>query len=114
MIDERFSKQSFQAAGWNTDRAAQLSEQLGEEVQRRLMAGIRSEFGKIIQTLNAMGHDLQPVANQNDDGIHHRDFSESGDERKYAMILALDLVITAGYPYSRPFLTNVDDKDEPV
>lgn len=101
MIDERFSKAAFDAAGWGSEDSRSLCGQLDAEIQRELMEIIKPVMYKIVGKLNAMGHALNDVSDEFGE-IHFREPLESTARgRGFKTIVAADLVVTVGYPQSQ-------------
>jgi hypothetical protein len=94
---DRFSKLEFEKKGHSTDAAHDLAVQLGKEVQVELYELIKPRMHEIAAALTARGHDLT------NDTEHYPEcicFREVGEEkgRIPGLILAVDIVITAGFP----------------
>lgn len=56
---EKYSKQQFESRGLNTPAARQLADELQDDVAREIHIAVLEEFRKIIDALNAKGHNLQ-------------------------------------------------------
>lgn len=101
MIDERFSKQAFEAVGWNTEASRVLCGQLDAEVHVLLMDLLKPAMQDIVNRLNSMGHALVDVSQELGDDIHYRQPTGTSLTGRYKMLLAADLVVTVGYPRSQ-------------
>lgn len=98
MIDERFSAAAFARAGWGSDKARSLSIELQNEILWRIHSLAAPEMIEIVKTLNELGHNLD-VYSEGVGEFHYRDLSpEIGFE--YKLLVALDLVVSVGYPYT--------------
>lgn len=97
MIDKRFSAEAFARAGYGTKNARILSRELQDEVQKNLDAVIQPAILDVIDKLNALGHCLAPVGELMPGD---KFFSEprQDDNTKYKLVVAVDVVISVGYP----------------
>lgn len=104
MIDERFSADAFARAGYGTKQARALSRDLQDEVQKYLDTVIQPAILDVIDRLNALGHRLSPAGELLPGD---KQFSEScsGDDKRYKFLVAVDIVVSVGYP-------DTVDKDE--
>ena len=96
MIDERFSAKNFEKCGWKTKESRLLANELTQEIQKELHEVLKSAFSDIIQRLNVLGHDLK-LYDEEPANYHYREYS-STDRANYKMLVALDTVVTVGYP----------------
>ena len=99
MIDDRFSAASFERSGLDTEAARALASALADEIQQELHTVVLPVFRRIVEMLNALGHDLRPEGEQKAGELSFRD--DSGDDSSYICKLrvALDLVISTGYAH---------------
>ena len=98
-IDERFSKQAFEALGWASEESRVLCGQLDAEIHEMLRHLLVPAVREIVGRLNAMGHALVDFAPDGGDNIHYREPCVTASPiADYTMILAVDWVITVGYP----------------
>jgi hypothetical protein len=108
MIDERFSRQSFDSEGWNTEASRTLCGQLDAEIHLALMALLVPAAREIVDKLNSMGHSLVDASVPFGDDIHYREALDPQRKGGFKMILAADLVITVGYPETRNMSIQID------
>lgn len=97
MIDEKFSAQAFNDAGYGTAGARELCRQLQLAVLEELEPALAASMHSIIERLNAMGHSLQPYGPQGDGEKHYRE-TDPQHADPYRFLIALDTVISVGYP----------------
>ena len=96
---DSFSKSEFTQKGYGTDAAHNLAVQLREEVQKELYELIKPRMREIASELNRRGHDLTEDSKNYPDCLCFREVGEEKG-RVPGLILAVDLVITAGYPHT--------------
>jgi hypothetical protein len=94
---DRFPKSEFDKRGYGTVEAHTLAVELNKQVQTELYELIKPRFREIASELTRLGHDLT------EDSINYPEcicFREVGKEkgRMQGLILAVDIVITTGYP----------------
>ena len=94
---EKYSKQQFDACGLDTPAARRLADELQDEVTREIHGAVLAAFMKVIEGLNARGHNLTPYDEIQIGDISFRD--ESGEGR-CNLRLACDVVISAGYGHT--------------
>ncbi|UUZ49282.1 hypothetical protein LP420_02385 [Massilia sp. B-10] len=97
MIDDKFSATAFAAAGQGTPEARALSQLLQAQLQAEAEPFIGAAMNTIVEKLNAMGHRLKPYGPQAPGEKHFHEYPDSED-KNYKFLVALDLVITVGYP----------------
>jgi hypothetical protein len=98
MIDKRFSAQAFEAAGWGSQQSKLLCSQLEAEIQAELHKAIEPAMLGVIQKLNNMDHALSKVGEFAPGELQFREPLAPPKADAYKMILALDVVLTVGYP----------------
>ncbi len=91
---EKYSKQQFESRGLNTSEARKLADELQDDVSREIHITVFEEFRKIIDALNAKGHNLQVYEEIRIGDIPFRDVSKDG---QCNLRLACDVVISAGF-----------------
>jgi hypothetical protein len=91
---EKYSKQQFEARGLDTPAARQLADELRDDAAKEIHGAVLAAFMKVIEGLNARGHNLTPYGEVQVGDIPFRD--ESGEGR-CDLRLACDVVISAGY-----------------
>jgi hypothetical protein len=91
---EKYSKQQFDSLGRNTTGARRLADELQADVNEELHAAVLPAFLKIVDRLNATGHNLTPYEPIAAGDIAFRDELPDGDCH---LRLACDVVISAGY-----------------
>jgi hypothetical protein len=93
MIDERFSKEAFDALKNDSEGSRILHDQLDREIHTLLMELLAPTVQEISEELNSMGFALQNTNQGLDDGI---DYCEpKGDKtERYRMLFCTDVIIT--------------------
>jgi hypothetical protein len=91
---KKYSKQAFEACGLNTPEARRLANELENDVSQEIHMIVLEEFRKIIDALNAQGHDLEVYGEIKIGDIPFRDESRDGQCK---LRLGCDIVISAGY-----------------
>ena len=91
---KKYSKQQFESLGRNTPAARKLADDLQDDVCREVHITVFEEFRKIIEALNAQGHNLEVYGEIKIGDIPFRDVSKEG---QCNLRLACDVVISAGY-----------------
>jgi len=99
MIDDRFSAKAFEAYGLNSEGAGELACQLAEEVNQELHKVILPKLMEIIDTMNAMGHNLRLYEEPKPGDISFRDDSEGAFGYECRLRIALDCVVSTGYAH---------------
>ena len=97
VIDERFSAAAFRNAGFGSPEARYLSKQLQLEIQNDLDVVIEPAILEVINKLKALGHNLDVVGELLPGDKEFQEPSENQDQR-YKFLVALDIVISVGYP----------------
>ena len=95
----RYSKQQFAERGLDSLPARQLADELQNDVAEELRATVSAAFLKIIEGLNAQGHNLAPYGEEKIGDIAFRDEPQ---EDFCFLRLACDVVISAGYADTEP------------
>jgi len=98
MIDERFSAVAFEKAGYGSKAARCLSEELSNEVEEELDIVLQPAMLQVIAKLNALGHKLIPFEEQLPNHKHFREPLLNGPWPHYKFLVALDVIISVGYP----------------
>ncbi len=111
MIDERFSVKKFVKCGWKTKESRVIANELTQEIQKELHKVLKPAFEDIIQKLNALGHNLKLYEEDEPANYHYREYS-SEDSENYKTLVALDTVVTVGYPETTDALIIIDDDDD--
>lgn len=93
MNPETFTRQAFMQASSPVFSDA-LAKKLREEVLQEIGPAVAKAFEKVIHELNSAGHALEPYGPQSAGELHYRDVGDTGN---YRMLLACDVVITAGF-----------------
>ncbi len=104
MIDERFSSDAFTSRGLDTEAARELAESLADEVRVEMHQALEMHLRKIVERLNAMGHNLKAEASSPGDNSYPGDVAyldDWEDETGYHCKLRLGIytVITTGYAH---------------
>lgn len=97
MIDEKFSATSFASLGLGSKSARELADLLAEEIQGEMHQVIELHLSRIIERLNAMGHDLRSEYPPAPGDFSYRD--DWNDEAGYhcKLLVGFDTVVTTGY-----------------
>jgi hypothetical protein len=90
---EKYSKRHFETLGLDSPAARKLADDLEDDVKKELQPIIIGAFQRIIEGLNAKGHNLKAYGEIKLGDIPFRDESEE----KCNLRLACDFVISAGY-----------------
>ena len=91
---EKYSKEQFESLGRNSTAAPQLADQLQADVNEELYAVVLPAFLKIVDRLNATGHNLTEYEPVVAGEIAFRDEPTNGH---CYLRLGCDVVISAGY-----------------
>src|ERR1700761_8083993 len=94
---QRFSKAEFENRGHGSAEAHALAVELDKQVQSELYHLIKPRFQQIASELTRLGHDLTEDSKNYPGCICFREVGEE-KERVPGLILAVDIVITTGYP----------------
>ncbi len=97
MIDEKFSAESFNLAGIDTNESKKLSNLLAEEVAQELHKVVNVKIIEIVEKLNSIGHSLKPEYEPKIGEISFRDDFWKNEEYYCKLRLAVDTVISTGY-----------------
>lgn len=103
---ERYSKEQFESLGLNTLAARKLADELQLDVNEELQAAVLPAFLKIIERLNAQGHNLAAYDEIRAGDISFRDVPTEG---QCCLRLGCDVVISAGYSHTR-MIDEVEDE----
>jgi hypothetical protein len=106
MIDNKFSAKAFANTGYGTTEARKLSKELQIAIQEELDIVINPAMIDIINKLNNLGHKLVVDGELK---IGDKRFIEPyhDESKRYKFLVALDVVISVGYPDtvdSSPFI----------
>jgi hypothetical protein len=95
---EKYTKRQFEGFGLDTPAARQLADELQGDVAKEIHEAVLAAFVKVVEGLNARGHNLTPY-----DEILAGDisFREESSEGRCKLRLACDVVISAGYSHTR-------------
>lgn len=91
---KKYSKQAFEDSGLNTPEARKLANELENDVAQEIHMTVLEEFRKIIDALNAQGHNLEVYGEMKIGDIAFRDEPKDGQCK---LRLGCDVVISAGY-----------------
>jgi hypothetical protein len=91
---KKYSKQAFENCGLNTLEARKLADELENDVKQEIHMIVLDELRKIIDALNAQGHNLTVYGEIKIGDIPFRDESKDG---QCNLRLGCDVVISAGY-----------------
>ena len=92
----RFSKRNFDECGVDTPAARRLANRLQDEMARELHPAILKAFLRIVEKLNAHGHNLKPYGRVKVGDIGFRHQHPDGSFR---LRLGCDVVVSAGYAH---------------
>ncbi len=92
----RFSAKNFEKCGWKTKESRILADELCQAIQEELDELLKPAFEGIVRDLNLLGHNLE-LYDEHPGEYHYREFF-SEDRKNYKMLVALDTVVTVGYP----------------
>lgn len=95
----RFSKAEFVEAGKDSDQAAQLAEELEEQVAKDVQKRVEEALIEIVGTLNGLGHELEFYSNDQLGDIEYRDDRTEGGEYFCDLRLGSFLVVSAGFSH---------------
>jgi len=99
MIDQKFSANAFAKAGFGTPEARELCRQLQQAVLAELDSALSTSWQSVIEQLNLLGHNLKPYGPQSAGERHYRE-PNTEESSHYKFLLALDTVISVGYPHT--------------
>jgi hypothetical protein len=91
---EKYSKQKFEERGLDTPEAGKLAEELQNDVAEEMHKAVSAAFLKIIDKLNAQGHNLESYGEISIGDLPFRDVADDGI---YYLRLGCDVVISTGY-----------------
>jgi hypothetical protein len=94
---EKYSKKQFEACGLDTLASRRLADELQNDVAKEIHAAVLAAFMKVVEGLNALGHNLTPYDEIEVGDISFRDESGEGQSN---LRLACDVVISAGYSHT--------------
>lgn len=97
MIDNKFSSEAFSEAGLGTPMARQLAKELQTAILEELDPSLTAAMNSVIEKLNKLGHKLKPYGPQHADEKHFRE-KYDGDAQPYKFLVAIDMVVSVGYP----------------
>jgi hypothetical protein len=94
---EKYSKLEFGSRGIDSPAARELADELQDDVAKEIHDSVLGAFLKVVEALNAHGHNLQPY-----DQISIGDISFRGElvEGQCFLRLACDSTISAGYSHT--------------
>lgn len=108
MIDDRFSAASFAAKGLNTKQSLELAYELRTEIQDELHTVITDHLFKIVERLNAMGHNLKTYEPPVPGDISYRDDWEDDSGYHCKLRVGVDTIISTGYSHTESDHTSND------
>src|SRR6185295_12548929 len=91
---EKYSRSEFESLTADPAAIRKLSDQLQDDVLQEVHEAVFTAFLRVVDRLNAEGHDLRIYEEIRLGDIAYRD--ESG-ERQFNLRLGCDVVISAGY-----------------
>ncbi|HEX8177233.1 MAG TPA: hypothetical protein VF543_19245 [Pyrinomonadaceae bacterium] len=94
---EKYSKQQFESLGLNTPAARKLADDLQNDVTEEIYAAVLAAFQKVVERLNAQGHNLKVDGEIRPGDISFRDELIEG---QCHLRLGCDVVISAGYAHT--------------
>ncbi len=94
---EKYSKSQFESRGIDSPAARQLADQLQDDVAKEIHDSVLAAFLKVVEGLNARGHNLQPYDEISLGDISFRDEPVEG---QCFLRLACDSTISAGYSHT--------------
>ena len=93
----KYSRVQFESRGIDSPGARELADELQHDVAKELHDSVLAAFLKVIEGLNAHGHDLQPYGEVSIGDISFRDERVEG---QCFLRLACDSTISAGYSHT--------------
>jgi hypothetical protein len=96
---EKYSKREFESCGIDSPAARELADELQDDVAKEIHDSVLAAFLRVVEGLNAHGHDLQPYGEINIGDISFRDERVEG---QCFLRLACDSTISAGYSHTIP------------
>jgi hypothetical protein len=93
----KYSKVQFESLGINSPAARELADELQDDVAKEIHASVLAAFLKVVEGLNAQGHNLQPYDEISVGDISFRDERIEG---QCLLRLAFDSIISAGYSHT--------------
>jgi hypothetical protein len=94
---EKYSKLQFESCGIDSPAARELADELQDDVAKEIHDSVLVAFLRVVEGLNAHGHDLQPYGESSIGDISFRD---EGVEGQCFLRLACDSTISAGYSHT--------------
>ena len=94
---DKYSKVQFESRGINSPAARELADQLQDDVAKEIHGSVLAAFLKVVEGLNAHGHNLQPYDEIRIGDISFRDERVEG---QCSLRLACDSTISAGYSHT--------------
>jgi hypothetical protein len=96
MIDERFSSEAFRESKLDSPQARILADQLSDAILARLHRALDAEMQRIVQELNAKGHQLKPVGEAKPGDLQ---FWDSNGPDTCKLRIGADVVVSTGYSH---------------
>ena len=94
MSFEKYSKEQFRSLGWNTPDARKLADELEVKVNELIHPAVLDAFSKVVNQLNAHGHNLTNYDDKRPGNISFRDEPVEG---QCHLRLGCNVVTCAGY-----------------
>ncbi|HEY3041901.1 MAG TPA: hypothetical protein VGJ66_24450 [Pyrinomonadaceae bacterium] len=94
---EKYSKLQFDSRGVDSSAARQLANELQDDVAKEIHDSVLATFLKVVEGLNAQGHNLQPYDEISVGDISFRDERIEG---QCLLRLACDSIISSGYSHT--------------
>ena len=94
---EKYSKLEFESRGNDSPAARELADELEDDVAKEIHDSVLGAFLKVVEGLNAHGHNLQPYDEISIGDISFRDERVEG---QCFLRLAYDSTISAGYSHT--------------
>jgi hypothetical protein len=94
---EKYSRLQFESRGVDSPAARELADELQDDVAQEIHTSVLAAFLKVVEGLNAQGHNLQPYDEISIGDISFRDEQVEGE---CFLRLACDSTISAGYSHT--------------
>jgi hypothetical protein len=91
---EKYAKSKFESLASDPDATRRLADELQDYVVQEIHEAVFTAFLKVVDGLNAAGHDLKPYEEIRSGDIAYRDEPVEG---QCNLRLGCDVVISAGY-----------------
>jgi hypothetical protein len=94
---EKYSKLQFESRGLDSPAARELADELQDDVSKEIHDWVLAAFLKVVEGLNAHGHNLQSYDEISMGDISFRDEPVEG---QCMLRLACDSIVSAGYSHT--------------